>query len=435
MAFAFDGLTNYIDCGDNLDFGTGVAFTAMAWVKRSATGVRHEILSKEPQAGGTGWELSIQVWDGAEFGNFNGSFPVVQSTTTLASNTLHHVCGVYDTTAALLRMYIDGVQEATTATGATGSVNTQSLVIGNGPWPLRVFNGLMEDVRVYNRALTADEVQTIYASRGRDRIVSGLVGRWVMNEGAPNTGGATVFNVQTASSIVAGSSLTLAYTVPSTVDSAVLVVCGGAESVPSPIGNAVLTTVMFGASGMTLRASSNTTTTAGCSTGIFTLAVAPGDSGTITVNYTGSCESRTLIAFVVTGALATVNTSGFTFNNVGNATTGFTTSAADKLGIIFQQTGDINAKTGVSGAAAVGIGEVITAGTGTGCRVLIFVAAAATTYSGYGFTFGAGPSRSSISGIALNLNSITVPDLSGGGITGTVLGPIYAENIVVDNVG
>jgi hypothetical protein len=40
-------------------------------------------------------------------------------------------------------------------------------------------NGIMEDVRVYNRVLSAKEIQTIYTCKGSDGIFEGLVNRWI----------------------------------------------------------------------------------------------------------------------------------------------------------------------------------------------------------------------------------------------------------------
>jgi hypothetical protein len=47
-------------------------------------------------------------------------------------------------------------------------------------------NGIIADMRIYNRLLTLKEIQTIHACRGTDGISSGLLHRWMMNEGAEN---------------------------------------------------------------------------------------------------------------------------------------------------------------------------------------------------------------------------------------------------------
>ena len=61
---------------------------------------------------------------------------------------------------------------------------SNNMIIGGRPDVGPGFNGKIEDVRIYNRALGQDELKTIHASRGHDGIVDGLVSRWLLNEGA-----------------------------------------------------------------------------------------------------------------------------------------------------------------------------------------------------------------------------------------------------------
>jgi len=109
--------------------------------------------------------------------------PPAYSTTVVAANTLYFVVAsaTYNVSSAL---YINGVLESTgtcvdNPTGTTFS-------IGGSSWaPLSSgLNGTVDDVRVYNRILTADEIATMYACKGTDGDTNGLVDRWLMDEGA-----------------------------------------------------------------------------------------------------------------------------------------------------------------------------------------------------------------------------------------------------------
>ncbi len=75
--------------------------------------------------------------------------------------------------------YIDGVlvatTENTTPVGTRVSDAAVEMVIGNFDDLNRSFDGDIADLRFYDRVLPADEIQTIHASGGRDRIVDGLV--------------------------------------------------------------------------------------------------------------------------------------------------------------------------------------------------------------------------------------------------------------------
>jgi hypothetical protein len=84
-------------------------------------------------------------------------------------NTFHHAVGIRDATTTTIRLYLDGVlvgsvNDPTTAT-LTGDVND---LIGrrNACNSYDVFYGLIDEVMIYNRALSSDEVQQIYLAQG-----------------------------------------------------------------------------------------------------------------------------------------------------------------------------------------------------------------------------------------------------------------------------
>jgi len=85
------------------------------------------------------------------------------------NDTWHHVVGVYDDVAKERRIYVDGVLEAT-LTDDTGSWETDSgtATIGgetsSSGESSRQFEGSIDDVRIYSRALSASEVQALYDS-------------------------------------------------------------------------------------------------------------------------------------------------------------------------------------------------------------------------------------------------------------------------------
>jgi len=69
----------------------------------------------------------------------------------------------------------------------TGNPGTGTNVALGGSWWRRnnnnqLFQGAIEDFRLYNRILNADEVQIIHACEGEDYITDGLVRWWPMND-------------------------------------------------------------------------------------------------------------------------------------------------------------------------------------------------------------------------------------------------------------
>src|SRR3989344_4816218 len=108
-------------------------------------------------------------------------------------NGWHHVVVVSISTTDM-RLYVDGVQRDTALnTAKTRVLNATGLAFVSACDPDRFFNGLLDEMRIYNRALSAAEVQALYKS-GAQKFTApssnlGLVGYWSMNEGTGTRAG------------------------------------------------------------------------------------------------------------------------------------------------------------------------------------------------------------------------------------------------------
>jgi hypothetical protein len=71
----------------------------------------------------------------------------------------HHVVGTYDRSISTARIYVDGILRNTNSSIITGPTsNTQSLLVGSR-FGTAGFSGSISVVKIYNRSLTAQEVQ------------------------------------------------------------------------------------------------------------------------------------------------------------------------------------------------------------------------------------------------------------------------------------
>ncbi len=140
-----------------LDLTTGL--TIEAWINPSTvTGWRTVALKEAAN------NLSYALYSGNNaqrpggWLSVNGTDYAVTSTTNLVVNTWTHVAFTYDGTT--LRMFVNGVQVSSLAGPASIIASNGVLRIGgNGVWG-EYFRGLIDEVRIYNRALTAMEIQT-----------------------------------------------------------------------------------------------------------------------------------------------------------------------------------------------------------------------------------------------------------------------------------
>jgi hypothetical protein len=73
----------------------------------------------------------------------------------------HHVAGIYDGTNKYI--YVDGVLDVSAPATGTIAQNSYPVCIGeNAEAPGHLWNGLIDEASIYNRALTASEIQAIY---------------------------------------------------------------------------------------------------------------------------------------------------------------------------------------------------------------------------------------------------------------------------------
>lgn len=165
-AIQLDG--DYVRCGNGSLFNLTKQLTVAAWIKVKNFDKKYQtIISK----GDNSWRLaragdsgSIEFacnataatkWDGV------GEVPwAVTGTSTVNDGKWHHIAGVFDGSA--LYLYIDGILESAKAAGNSVEVSNYEVYIGeNGQVPGREWNGLIDDVRIYNYALSQAEVVSL----------------------------------------------------------------------------------------------------------------------------------------------------------------------------------------------------------------------------------------------------------------------------------
>jgi chitodextrinase len=165
-AVSFDGINDYVSAGNIAALNGLTAVTVSTWIKGSVGASSPDAIIVAKDAA-----FALVVSDGvphkAQFGVKSGNtwygFP--SSTTSVDDGAFHFVTGVYD--GATVRVYVDGVQQGSSSVGArTLTAPSTSLQVASclgGPncdSSGEMWHGLVDDVRVYNRALTASEIVT-----------------------------------------------------------------------------------------------------------------------------------------------------------------------------------------------------------------------------------------------------------------------------------
>ncbi|MCM8765913.1 MAG: hypothetical protein NC920_03600 [Candidatus Omnitrophica bacterium] len=101
-------------------------------------------------------------------------------------NEWHHFALVRNLTSMMLYWYKDGSQIASTsASYASATASSYNVTIGYGDTGI-YYNGFISEVRIYNRALTQEEIQYSYTYK-KPQNRAGLVGWWKLDEGQGST--------------------------------------------------------------------------------------------------------------------------------------------------------------------------------------------------------------------------------------------------------
>ena|GEM_PF-4565191 len=163
-ALLFDGADDVVTLPSEL-IGTG-ADTVCAWIKPSSSGEGASGRIFENRRllfyiDGANNRLSLQSDDGV-------TATANSATNSISYNIWSHVCAARNASGTA-NIYVNGALSGS-ANQASGppTTGTNALVIGNNPATTRTFAGLIDDARVYDRELTADEILDLYTFSGHN---------------------------------------------------------------------------------------------------------------------------------------------------------------------------------------------------------------------------------------------------------------------------
>lgn len=142
-------------------FGGITNLTVEVWVKRTGTG--SQTLFYYASGGGSGtvqWKVYLDVNYTLSFSAASG---FITSKPLPADNVFHHVAVVFQGGSnGQIAAYLDGASMSTSTSGMIGGGNSEALIVGAGYNGVEPFGGVMDELAIYNRALTTNEIQAIY---------------------------------------------------------------------------------------------------------------------------------------------------------------------------------------------------------------------------------------------------------------------------------
>ncbi|MBI4174141.1 MAG: hypothetical protein HY517_00725, partial [Candidatus Aenigmarchaeota archaeon] len=177
-ALTFDGVNDYVEVAHNNSLNLGVGgYSISAWFKTSAIGKSEDIVDKGTLSAQYQFtilsndRLFSSTWAGA--GQFN-----IYGSSNVSDGRWHHGVVAISADGLTGKIYVDGVLDNTsTSSTAYNTDNTGNLLVG-ADWAKAsgFFNGTIDEVKIFNRTLTAAEVYAEYAANSLQLNESAILG-------------------------------------------------------------------------------------------------------------------------------------------------------------------------------------------------------------------------------------------------------------------
>ena len=181
-AYIFNGISNNILINNSSSFNTE-SWSISAWYLTSATGY-NRISTKSPNylIGETNY-LAIIVLNGNAFGsasqngNTNNPLPIDNNLTN--NGQWHHV--VYTRGGGYFTLYVDGLLASQVVDMFGNLANTTPLYFGSPAVNSQFFNGKLDDISIWNRALTQQEITSLYNSVSSNECLTMVINTGVLS--------------------------------------------------------------------------------------------------------------------------------------------------------------------------------------------------------------------------------------------------------------
>jgi len=177
-AYNFNGMSDYIEVLDDNSLDFTNSYSLSAWYRTTNNSAYNQtILGKGNNMGGSGYNMTVNSGiinydnlqiqsgfnNGLAFGEgiINGA--AMTPSVDVYTTNWHHIVGTYDGNTA--KLFIDGVLVDTIQVEFNLSISEQPLLFGNETHTLyRYFEGDIDDIGMWNRALSREEIGKMFNS-------------------------------------------------------------------------------------------------------------------------------------------------------------------------------------------------------------------------------------------------------------------------------
>ena len=189
-SLSFDGDDDYVKIFDNPIFSL-YNITIAAWVRGTDKSETQTIFSNYDTNPSAEWyHMFIEEITGKvifQIDNGEGSPPLITGITDVCDGEWHFIVGVRDVVSGQIIVFVDGWEEASMLNSdGIDILNPNEILIGKQYNFQRCFNGNIDNIQIWNTALSQTEIQS-YMNCEPTGDEEGLVGYWNFNEGTGDT--------------------------------------------------------------------------------------------------------------------------------------------------------------------------------------------------------------------------------------------------------
>jgi hypothetical protein len=173
QAFNFTASSGYVQIPDATSLNPTNALTIDAWVYFNSGTSNHIIVAKDNQ--GTQRQFLLAVSASAKFrcyvGITNGTFYYTEGNTVVTQGGWYHVAMTYSAASSTLSLYVNGSLDTNAAVSGSTIRSTEPVFIGNQPYGISYASAfLVDEADIFNRALSASEIQSIYNAGAAGKV-------------------------------------------------------------------------------------------------------------------------------------------------------------------------------------------------------------------------------------------------------------------------
>lgn len=166
-ALYFNGTGSYVSISNDSRLKPQ-SMTIAAWAKPNKyTGLICAGCQRKVVFMDSGYSLEVGTSDDPRFMAYTdiGGWVVASSPEAIQWGQWSFLAGTYDPVSGTMNIYVDGQLKGTTVVGASGiSYGNDTLLISNSGTPLAPYEGLIDEVRIYDRVLSQDEISSLYSN-------------------------------------------------------------------------------------------------------------------------------------------------------------------------------------------------------------------------------------------------------------------------------